>query len=140
MTITSINDVTKLNNGVLMPRFGLGVWKAKGQEVVDAVTWLFTAMKKKWELHFKTAESAGRICSLLPKLPKWAIKKHWIPWIRLYATCRPITSICFSFTGLILSWAILIWKCGVPWSASIKKEKPVPSALQTSMRNIYSAL
>lgn len=43
MTITSINDVTKLNNGVLMPRFGLGVWKAKGQEVVDAVTWAIEA-------------------------------------------------------------------------------------------------
>lgn len=43
MTITSINDVTKLNNGVLMPRFGLGVWKAKGQEVVDAVAWAIEA-------------------------------------------------------------------------------------------------
>lgn len=26
-----------------MPRFGLGVWKAKGQEVVDAVTWAIEA-------------------------------------------------------------------------------------------------
>jgi diketogulonate reductase-like aldo/keto reductase len=43
MSIKSINDVTRLNNGVLMPRFGLGVWKAKGQEVVDAVTWAIEA-------------------------------------------------------------------------------------------------
>lgn len=43
MSIKSINDVSRLNNGVLMPRFGLGVWKAKGQEVVDAVTWAIEA-------------------------------------------------------------------------------------------------
>ena len=35
----SINDVTKLSNGVLMPWFGLGVWQASGDEVVDAVKW-----------------------------------------------------------------------------------------------------
>jgi len=35
--IRSINDVVRLNNGVLMPRFGLGVWQAEGQDVVDAV-------------------------------------------------------------------------------------------------------
>lgn len=43
MQIKSINDVTKLNNGVLMPVFGLGVWKAQGQEVVDAVKWAVQA-------------------------------------------------------------------------------------------------
>ncbi len=41
--IKSINDVTKLNNGILMPWFGLGVWKAEGQEVVDAVKWAVQA-------------------------------------------------------------------------------------------------
>lgn len=37
--IRSINDVVKLSNGVLMPWFGLGVWQASGEEVVDAVKW-----------------------------------------------------------------------------------------------------
>ena len=41
--IRSINDVTRLNNGILMPWFGLGVWKAEGQEVVDAVKWAVQA-------------------------------------------------------------------------------------------------
>lgn len=39
MTITDIQGTTQLNNGVLMPYFGLGVFKAKeGKEVVDAVS------------------------------------------------------------------------------------------------------
>ena len=41
--LKSINDVVKLNNGVLMPQFGLGVWKAQGDEVVDAVKWAVQA-------------------------------------------------------------------------------------------------
>lgn len=35
--IKSINDVTKLNNGVLMPWLGLGVWQAQGADVTNAV-------------------------------------------------------------------------------------------------------
>ena len=41
--LRSINDVTKLNNGVLMPWLGLGVWKAEGQDVVNAVKWAVEA-------------------------------------------------------------------------------------------------
>ena len=41
--IKSINDVVKLNNGILMPQFGLGVWKAQGQDVVNAVKWAIEA-------------------------------------------------------------------------------------------------
>ena len=41
--IKSINDVVKLNNGILMPQFGLGVWKAEGQDVVNAVKWAIEA-------------------------------------------------------------------------------------------------
>jgi diketogulonate reductase-like aldo/keto reductase len=38
--ITDINGTFKLNNGVLMPYFGLGVFKsAKGQETIQAIHW-----------------------------------------------------------------------------------------------------
>ncbi len=39
LNIRSLNDVAKLPNGVLMPRFGLGVWQAEGNDVVNAVKW-----------------------------------------------------------------------------------------------------
>ena len=53
--IKSINDVVKLNNGILMPWFGLGVWKAQGQEVVDAVKWAVQAGYR----HIDTAAAYG---------------------------------------------------------------------------------
>ena len=63
MSIKSINDVTRLNNGVLMPRFGLGVWKAKGQEVVDAVTWAIEAGYR----HIDTVGTALQNCGISRK-------------------------------------------------------------------------
>ncbi len=43
LKINSINDVARLANGVLMPRFGLGVWKAGDEEVVSAIGWAVEA-------------------------------------------------------------------------------------------------
>lgn len=44
MTALSITKTKKLSNGVEMPRFGLGVWKAKDdEEVINAVKWALAA-------------------------------------------------------------------------------------------------
>ncbi len=39
MTLRSPSDVTKLRNGVLMPWLGLGVWRAEGEQAIQAVKW-----------------------------------------------------------------------------------------------------
>ena len=41
--IRSINDCTKLRNGVLMPWFGLGVWQSLGDDATRAVKWAVEA-------------------------------------------------------------------------------------------------
>ena len=41
--LKSINDVTKLSNGVLMPWLGLGVWQAENNDAEYAVKWAVEA-------------------------------------------------------------------------------------------------
>ena len=44
MNITSISGAVALNDGVEMPRFGLGVWQARsGRETRQAVLWALEA-------------------------------------------------------------------------------------------------
>ncbi len=53
--LKSINDTTKLSNGVLMPWVGLGVWQAEGQDVINAVKWAVQAGYR----HIDTASIYG---------------------------------------------------------------------------------
>ena len=41
--LKSINDVTRLSNGVLMPWLGLGVWQAENNDAEYAVKWAVEA-------------------------------------------------------------------------------------------------
>ena len=52
MGIQSIQDTVRLSNGVEMPCVGLGVWKAGGEDVVQAVQWAIQAGYR----HVDTAE------------------------------------------------------------------------------------
>ena len=70
--IKSINDVVKLNNGILMPQFGLGVWKAEGQDVVNAVKWAIEAGYR----HIDTAAVYGNEKEVGQGLKECGVSRH----------------------------------------------------------------
>ena len=70
--IKSINDVVKLNNGILMPQFGLGVWKAQGQDVVNAVKWAIEAGYR----HIDTAAVYGNEKEVGQGLKECGVSRH----------------------------------------------------------------
>lgn len=70
--IKSINDVVKLNNGILMPWVGLGVWKAQGQEVVDAVKWAIQGGYR----HIDTAAVYGNEKEVGQGLAECGVSRH----------------------------------------------------------------
>jgi len=51
----SLNSKIRLNNDVEMPRFGLGTWKTKGKDAINAVKWAIEA----GYIHIDTASLYG---------------------------------------------------------------------------------
>lgn len=72
LKINSINDVTKLSNGVLMPRFGLGVWKAGDEEVVSAIRWAAEAGYR----HVDSASVYGNEAGVGKGIARCGVSRH----------------------------------------------------------------
>jgi diketogulonate reductase-like aldo/keto reductase len=80
--ITDISGTWKLNNGIKMPYFGLGVYAShEGKEVIDAVTWAFDAGYR----HIDTAALYGNERGVgevvnnygLPREEVFVVSKVW---------------------------------------------------------------
>jgi len=70
--LRSINDTTKLYNGVLMPWVGLGVWQASGDDVINAVKWAVEAGYR----HIDTASIYGNEKEVGIGLKECGVSRH----------------------------------------------------------------
>ncbi|TGA98436.1 aldo/keto reductase [Sporolactobacillus shoreae] len=77
--IHSLDDQVKLNNGMGMPGFGLGVWHVRGEDCVNSVTWALETGYRMIDTaeHYQNEDLVGE-----------AVRRSGIPREQLFITTK----------------------------------------------------